>query len=140
MIERVARHRQTEVCRTLAAEVFADGDEFHLGSNNSLTCVMQLGYAASRARAQRGAAQRWKIFQPALLFLARLVRSCKSQVAVIDRFQLAALILFDIFAVNDPLTTEFLQTLPNIGTNLRIAVWTTGVINAYRGVSLEVVR
>src|SRR5215813_904695 len=108
MIERVARHRRTEVCRTLATEVLADSDEFHLGSNHSLTRVMQLCNASSGACTERSPAQRWKVFQPAFLFLARLIRGCKCQIAVIDRFQLAALVLFDVTAADNPITTEFL--------------------------------
>src|SRR6266478_749689 len=44
-----------------AAQVFADGDELHLGGDDALLCVMHLGHASTLFRPQRRAAEDRKI-------------------------------------------------------------------------------
>ena len=95
----VRARRPRSSCRDpRAAQVFANGDEFHFRSDDALTRVVHLRHATPRLCAQRRATQSRKIFEAALFFLARLVSGIESQVAIVDRFDVAALIFLNVTA------------------------------------------
>src|SRR6266550_5612888 len=77
---------------SLAAQILADSDEFHLGRDNAVASVMHLRHALSGPGSQRSSPQGGKIFEPALFFLPRVIRSFKGEIAIINRFQLTPLI------------------------------------------------
>ncbi len=128
-----------QVCRTrCASEVFADGDEFHLGRDDAAARIMHLRHAGTWLRAQRRATQRGKIFEAIpFFFLPRLVGRIKSQIAIVDRLQLASLILLHIAARKNPMTTQRRQTFTHIAIDGRIAPWPTRVVNTHRRVLFE---
>ena len=63
---------------------------------------MHLRDARTFLRAQRRAAQRGKIFEAAFIFLSRVLRRVERQIAIVDRLERAALVLFNVATTNDP--------------------------------------
>ena len=91
---------------------------------------MHLSYALPWPGFQWNPAQRGEVFEAAFLFHARLVCGVERQVAVVDRFPLAAVVLLDVAARQDPFTTQSIQAIAHVAGNCRVAPWTTGVIDA----------
>ena len=106
---------------TLAAHIFANGDELHLRGDNPLPGVVQLSHAfpdhGAPGGEQAGKAQLVEAIIRQPLFGIR-------RTAVVEFFTIATRI--------NPWLTQFFQTLLNVNRDVRIAVGAGGVIDRNR--------
>src|SRR5262249_61676669 len=103
MIEAIAFAVTRSFKRGLPAQVFPNGDEFHFRRDDASPGVVHLRHSVARLRAKRLAAQSGKLFELASGFVERVDGFFDGTIAVVFGFDLAALVLFDIAASDDPL-------------------------------------
>ena len=123
-----------------AAEVFADGDVFHLRRDDALPRIPKLRDRMPRARAKRAAAlafQPGKFDEPIALGLAGVFSVFAAEVAVVLREHLAAVVGFHIRAGSDPRGARRGQTFIGGAGESRIAPRPRAVIDAHRSIFLQ---
>ena len=113
----VAQHFAADA---LAAHVFADGDELHLRRDDTLSRVVQLGYAFARFSA----------FWRQQASKAQLVQTVVGQTRVGVRRAAHAQFFAVVTGVN-PRLAKLCQTLLHVDSNIRIAVRAGGVIHRH---------
>src|SRR5262245_26568481 len=123
--------------RSLPPQIFTDGDEFHLGSDDPLLCIVHLSDRFSRFGAQRMAAQSRKFFEPSSGFIARICRFFERSIAIINGLHETPFILCDIAARENPWLPEWRETIAYIAGERWIAPRTARLVNTDRAVFLN---
>ena len=129
-IKIVAEDVATEFGDFCAAHVFADGDEFHLGRDDALAGIPELGDGVAGGRAERLAAEAGKFEEAVALGLAGVFGVVAGEVAVVLWLDLAAFVFAHIGAGFDPLGAEGGEALGDIAIEILVAPRTRGVIDA----------
>ena len=119
-----------------AAEVFADGDELHLGSDDALLGIPFLGDGMAGTGAEGLAAESGIFLELVFGGLAGVVGFgvLVREVAIVLGLDVAALVFFYIFAFQDPVATEGRETLGDVSFEARVAPGTRAIIDADGGV------
>ena len=97
------------VLELLQSLILADGDELHLGRDDSLAGIPKLTDGVAFARAQGTATlagQAGKFDQAILLCLAGIFRMHSGEVTVVLRFHIAAIVFFDVSPGRDPVAAQ----------------------------------
>src|SRR5439155_3084902 len=121
------------------ALILADGDELHLGGNEALAGVPQLGDRMTPGGAQRAttaAVEAGEFHQAVPLRLAGVGGVLAREIAVVLRPDLPAVVFLDVAALADPILAQGRQTLLDRALPPRIAPRTGTVIDAHRLVPL----
>ena len=118
-----------------AAEVFADGDEFHLRRDDALPRIPKLRDRMPGAGAERAAAlalEAGEFDEPIALGLAGVFGVFAAEVAVVLRQHFAAVVGFHVRAVRDPLRPRRRQAFIRGAGESRIAPRAGAIIDAHR--------
>ena len=122
-----------------AAHVFADGDVFHLGGDDALAGIPELGDGVAGAGAQRAASLAFEAgeFDEAVaLGLAGVLGVFAGEVAVVLRFHFAAVVGLGVAAGGDPGQAERGQAFFGGAGELRVAPGAAAIVDADGGVGL----
>src|SRR5205807_8136818 len=113
--------------RLFPSEVFSDGNELHLRSDDAAACIRKLRYRRAICRLADGSFQSGKGFQAdAPLALSRVF---EAQVAVVLGPDRASLVLRRIAAIDNPLLAEGPHSLTRVADLVRISPRSARVVN-----------
>src|SRR5258705_10014999 len=91
---------------------------------------MQLRHVSALLRAQGRAAQGRKIFKPAFLFYASLVRCVERQIAIVNWLDVATFVLFNITTADDPIAPQRFQSFAHVSRDRRVSIRAARFVDA----------
>ena len=121
------------------ANVFPDGNVFHLRGDDPLLGVPKLGNRMTGGGAKRPSFQAGKFRKAiALVALGGMFGVCLGEVAVVDGLGLAPVVLLDIAPGSYPFVAQKGKAIVHVALESRISPRSTCVVNADGGVLLRV--
>ena len=133
--EVVARRITGQIGQFRSAHVLADGDEFHLRSDDPRSGISQLGDALAWLRPESPAAvggQPGEFDQSVLLGLAGIFGVLAGKVSVVLRLDLATLVFLHIPSGPNPFCSQCRQALFRTTREIRITPRTRTIVDPHR--------
>ena len=118
--------------------IFTDRNKLHLGGDDALTGVPELRDGMAGAGTERFAFRALEMVEAVFaLGLAGEFFVAPREVAVVFRFDLAAIVLGNVPSPADPCLAQGRDTFARVAGKFRVAPWAAGVVDADRLVRLE---